>query len=747
MKIRFAKLCAWLLAFIMLSASVPGTASVSAAEQGWTERDGETYYIGSNGRRLFGWQYIGGQQYYFNDNGALASLWGIDVSEFQNWINWSKVKEAGCEFAILRLGFRSYSSGGRLYEDEYFDAYIRGARSVGIPVGIYFYSQAVNTQEAVEEAEYVLNMLSRYPAVEYPIVLDIEDTTEPGRVTYADLSRREYTDIALAFCERIRQAGYTPMVYSYQSLLNNRVYAEEFTQNDIDIWYAYYGTTPSGFDGPFTIWQYSASGIVSGIPNYTDLDVTTVDYAGRYPDLAWRGSLEPLPEENTELPPIEDVSVQAVSETAIQISWTPTVQADGYLIYRRTGEEKYEQIGSIEGGGASSYTDTSLTSQTAYEYQVVSYQKTADGYHTSEFAENGSGSGTPSAVTPSGLKAQLSESSGHVSLSWSKVETAEAYQVYRMDASGWNPIAKVTQNSYTDTQAIENREYQYRVTSFCTQEEQLTESAPSAAVTVNLLRGRHGYIINYPYITPSDAGSKMKPYVQELQEMLNALGYDCGTPDGDYGTQTCFGVQNFQNDHDLSADRIVGQITWKTVFIEYLTLTGEIIPEIPDVTGFPTIRQGSDNSGYVTKLQTRLNLWGYDCGTPDGIFGQQTLTALLKFQKDQGLVADGVVGQQTWKSLYDTSQKPEPPVDPEPEEPEDPESPVDVSGYPTVQYNSVNDYVKKLQSRLNELGYDCGAVDGDFGIGTKDAVIRYQKDQGLVADGVVGQQTWGALYA
>ena len=64
-----------------------------------------------------------------------------------------------------------------------------------------------------------------------------------------------------------------------------------------------------------------------------------------------------------------------------------------------------------------------------------------------------------------------------------------------------------------------------------------------------------------------------------------------------------------------------------------------------------------------------------------------------------------------------------------------------------MQYNSVNDYVKKLQSRLNELGYDCGAVDGDFGIGTKDAVIRYQKDQGLVADGVVGQQTWGALYA
>ena len=105
------------------------------------------------------------------------------------------------------------------------------------------------------------------------------------------------------------------------------------------------------------------------------------------------------------------------------------------------------------------------------------------------------------------------------------------------------------------------------------------------------------------------------------------------------------------------------------------------------------------------------------------------------------------MGQQTWKSLYSTEGESEPPVEPDPEKPENPENPEDISGYPTVQYNSVNDYVKKLQSRLNELGYDCGLVDGDFGTGTKNAVIRYQRDKGLIADGVVGQQTWGALYS
>ena len=290
------KASAWLLALVIMAAYMPAQ-QVQAEGTGWVERDGCTYYLDEEGRRVYGWYRVDGIPYYFNENGALASIWGIDVSEFQGTIDWNKVKNAGCQFAILRLGFRSYGASGYMYEDECFDAYIRGAQAVGIPVGIYFYSQAITPEEAVAEAEYVLQTLSKYPAVEFPIAIDIEDTAVSGRVTKANLTQRQYTDIVLAFCDRIQQAGYDAMVYSYYSILEHRIYDEEMAPNNIDIWYADYHAYPNTYGGDFTVWQYSATEGISGISGNVDKNVATVDYAGRYQDLATRGSLEPLPGE------------------------------------------------------------------------------------------------------------------------------------------------------------------------------------------------------------------------------------------------------------------------------------------------------------------------------------------------------------------------------------------------------------------------------------------------------------------
>ena len=109
-----------------------------------------------------------------------------------------------------------------------------------------------------------------------------------------------------------------------------------------------------------------------------------------------------------------------------------------------------------------------------------------------------------------------------------------------------------------------------------------------------------------------------------------------------------------------------------------------------------------------------------------------------------------MVGQQTWKALYENEEAPDPddPDDPDnPDNPDNPDGPVDVTSYPEIYYGVQNrsEYVKILQTWLNQIGYDCGVVDGDFGVGTQESVRNFQKDAGLTADGIVGQATWKML--
>ena len=272
------------------------------------------------------------------------------------------------------------------------------------------------------------------------------------------------------------------------------------------------------------------------------------------------------------------------------------------------------------------------------------------------------------------------------------------------------------------------------------------------------------------------AGTLQTEYVIRLQERLNALGYDVGTVDGIFGNGTRNAVIAFQNAEGLVADGIVGQATWKALYEGVTEPADPEEPEEPetpeeptdpeepeeptdpgesvDVSGFPEIYQGSQQTAYVRRLQERLNALGYDAGTVDGIFGYGTRNAVIAFQNAEGLVADGIVGQATWKALYEGVTEPADPEEPEepetPEEPEEPTDPgesVDVSGFPEIYQGSQQTaYVRRLQERLNALGYDAGTVDGIFGYGTRNAVIAFQRAKGLVADGIVGQATWKALY-
>ncbi len=154
----------------------------------------------------------------------------------------------------------------------------------------------------------------------------------------------------------------------------------------------------------------------------------------------------------------------------------------------------------------------------------------------------------------------------------------------------------------------------------------------------------------------------------------------------------------------------------------------------------PEIWYGHTGSA-VEFLQKVLNDFGYNAGTVDGIFGAKTAGAVRAFQTDAGLKVDGIVGIATWGAINEALDSGEVT---KPEEPEEPEQP---TTHPEIWNGYVGNAVREAQTLLNQLGYDCGVVDGIFGAQTEAAVKAFQKDAGLKVDGIVGIATWAALEA
>lgn len=194
-------------------------------------------------------------------------LTGIDVSEHQYGIDWNKVAADGIDFAIIRTGYRGYTSGG-LYEDKYFRANMEGALKAGLKVGVYFFSQATSRREAHEEAAYVLNQIKNYN-VTLPIVFDMEILGTDYR-TY-NMSRRTLYGATQAFCEDIREAGYEPMIYMTQYLGYQKYTLRELT--DYGFWFAEYYVDYPSFVYDIDLWQYSDTGSVAGISGNVDMDL------------------------------------------------------------------------------------------------------------------------------------------------------------------------------------------------------------------------------------------------------------------------------------------------------------------------------------------------------------------------------------------------------------------------------------------------------------------------------------------
>lgn len=193
---------------------------------------------------------------------------GVDVSYYQGNIDWNKVKAAGYDFAILRIGFRGYGESGILKADDCFQANIQNAQAAGLGVGVYFFAQAVNETEAIEEADFVLSLLDGY-TLQLPVVYDPELIRDDEARTDG-VSGEQFTLNTIAFCEKIKAAGHESMVYS------NMVWeATLFDMEKLQVypfWYADYEAIPqTSYD--FSIWQYSETGSVDGIEGNVDLNI------------------------------------------------------------------------------------------------------------------------------------------------------------------------------------------------------------------------------------------------------------------------------------------------------------------------------------------------------------------------------------------------------------------------------------------------------------------------------------------
>ena len=274
-------------------------------------------------------------------------VYGVDVSKWQKNVDWKKVKAAGIDYAFIRAGYSSLSSGNHM-KDEYFDQNMKNARAAGIKVGVYYYSQATTEEEARSEAQYLLGLIKGY-TLDYPVVFDAEEgtytdngKTVPGKLAAVSqkLSESEriklYNSAAIAFCDTVRAAGYTPMIYGSITHFLDKMDAKALSEKYM-MWIARYNTVLNNskytYDGNYQFWQYTSTGKVSGINGSTDCNFL---YLSGNEDTDWKqggsgwSESEDVSPTNPGMGGISGFSVKAAGRDTINLSWNTNSQAAYY---------------------------------------------------------------------------------------------------------------------------------------------------------------------------------------------------------------------------------------------------------------------------------------------------------------------------------------------------------------------------------------------------------------------------------
>lgn len=234
---------------------------------GWQELDGHTFYFDKNGEKVTGEQVIKGIRCLFDENGVLLERSGVDVSSRNGDIDWERVRNTGIDFALIRCGYRG-ASGGMLVSDSRCEENIEGAKTAGMEVGIYFYSQAVTEKEALQEADFLVSMAGKY-GITSPLILSLGNTRAySGRAE--GLSMTDRTAYVKVFCDAVQKAGYTPAIYGNGSWLAQSL--DVSVWENCSLWLAQYNPNVT-YAGVYDIWQYTAKGTVDGINGTVGLNM------------------------------------------------------------------------------------------------------------------------------------------------------------------------------------------------------------------------------------------------------------------------------------------------------------------------------------------------------------------------------------------------------------------------------------------------------------------------------------------
>lgn len=209
---------------------------------------------------------------YYED-GKQVSFVGADISKYQDYVDFVKLKKAGVDFVMLRVGARGYGSGQIVMDDYFFDN-IKRATDAGLQVGVYFFSQAINEAEAIEEANIVLESIKEYKLT-YPVAFDME-YIENDTARIDGVSKSDKTKITKAFLDTIKNAGYKAMIYGDKEWLLKEIDMSKLTA--YDVWLSQMEDIPD-YPYKFTMWQYTNTATIDGVAGYVDLNISFIDYA------------------------------------------------------------------------------------------------------------------------------------------------------------------------------------------------------------------------------------------------------------------------------------------------------------------------------------------------------------------------------------------------------------------------------------------------------------------------------------
>lgn len=196
---------------------------------------------------------------------AEPCLMGLDVSSYQPEIDWEQVRDAGFSFVMIRIGGRGYGEAGNLFADTMANAHYKGAKAAGLKVGAYFFSQAIDTDEALEEARFVLKLLEGWE-LDLPVAYDWEYISPEARTAFTD--QYMVAKCSVTFCEAMKEAGFAPMIYF--ALWHGYPYLEFIME--YPVWIALY-TDEMDYQYRFDMWQYTSSGDVPGVDGDVDLNI------------------------------------------------------------------------------------------------------------------------------------------------------------------------------------------------------------------------------------------------------------------------------------------------------------------------------------------------------------------------------------------------------------------------------------------------------------------------------------------